>query len=154
MLQYQLQTFIFGQVWRWFGLSVYCSAFRKPGLWNMRTSRACSPLITLINIFGIDNIPDDLIRCMMTHFFFRMTKYACWLHKSNKLWYFAGILTLNGELWSIKRELVLKNGRNSCWMKRHSGKHQKYCFNVALMKEEEILSLPFWDSGLLENTIL
>ena len=91
-----------------------------------------------------------------------------------------------------KRIIVLKNSRNS-WMKRHSGKHVRYCFKVALMKEkknqvrsrtsnycvsqnksrneslviypknnskkhnnisvEKILSLCFWDSGLLENTI-
>ena len=88
-----------------------------------------------------------------------------------------------------KRIIVLKNSRNSSWLKGHSGKHGMYCFKGGLMKEvrattcnscalqkksanwvivifcknnskkhnniriEEILSLYFWDSRLLENSI-
>ena len=57
----------------------------------MSNSRACNPLITLINILGIDNIPDD-VKMHEDPFFPENDRILV-------------ILTLIGEFWTIKREL-------------------------------------------------
>ena len=75
-----------------FELSLYCTVFRKPELWKLNTSRACSSLIPLINIFGISDIPHD-VKMHEDLLFRRMTESACWLHKPDKLRYFVEIVT-------------------------------------------------------------
>ena len=59
----------------------------------MSTSRACSSLITLINIFGIGNILDDEMhedQFFLENMMLRLTESAYRLHKPDKLSYAAG----------------------------------------------------------------
>ena len=77
---------------------------------------------------------------MKIHFFLRVTESACWLHEPDKLRYFVGSINVKrSTLEHQKKIIVLKNSRNSFCIKRHSGKHRKYCFKIALIQEKNII---------------
>ena len=69
----------------------------------------------------------------------RLTESAYRLHKPDKLSYAAGNIKV--KWWTLEHQkwiIVLKNSTNSCWMKRHMGKHWSYYLKIALMQEKKI----------------
>ena len=79
---------------------MYCGTFNKPELRKLSTSKAGSPLITLVNILDFGNIPDDVK--MHEYPFFPWTDLHANFISPINLVILLVILTLNGELWSIK----------------------------------------------------